>query len=554
MEIMVLDKKKIEKIIVLIIFILAALFLFDRSKYGYIYNDEPFILTLSHRLVKGDVFMYDEWQPTQLTGFLNYPWMLLFTLTHSNTDGMILFFRHLYVILNTLAIFFMYYRLSKYNQKKWITCGACLYLMLFSAMDIMTLSYNFYSLIGLTLFLTLMITGSGKRNAFVAGIFFSIATLASPYLAILFVIYYLMYAIYRYILKKERTERVDTTTTYVLFGVLACVLVFIIFLYATGGSISKMLSTLKYIFTDAEYPSKSLFQLIYGYIYTWIKKFRTFGFIFIVFLIISIIDKKHRLRWFELHLLVFVLLMPRMIHVFKYQFNYLTVQVALLGLHALIVDDKRNKCYSLAYISGWVFSFVIFATSDLKQYALALGLTLSGFVSFFLIEDYLSKNEKVNITKILCVLLVCTQIGTEVYTRNHRYYLDQNTSDNTYMITESVAKGIYAKKKSYDSYNEILDEIQTNVPSHSKLLVLSQEPWIYLANDSEYCTYSAWMTNNKKFKLRRLKEYYKIHEDKKPEYIYASKEDFKLKELQKEFPNFILISSHKGYILKEKDS
>ncbi len=193
---MVLDKKKMEKIFVLMIFILTAVFLFNRAKYGYIYNDEPFILTLSHRLVKGDVFMYDEWQPTQLTGFLNYPWMLLFTTTHSNTDGMILYFRHLYVILNTLALIFVYYRLSNYSKKNWITCGACLYLMLFSAMDIMTLSYNFYSLMGLTIFLTLIITGTSKRNAYIAGIFYSIATLASPYLAILFVLYYLGYGIY----------------------------------------------------------------------------------------------------------------------------------------------------------------------------------------------------------------------------------------------------------------------------------------------------------------------------------------------------------------------
>ena len=91
------DKKKIEKFIAYILFVLAAIFLWNRCQYGYIYNDEPFILTLSHRLIKGDAFLYDEWQPTQLTGFLNYPWMYLFVSTHSNTDGIILYFRHLYV-------------------------------------------------------------------------------------------------------------------------------------------------------------------------------------------------------------------------------------------------------------------------------------------------------------------------------------------------------------------------------------------------------------------------------------------------------------------------
>ena len=88
---MIKRNERREKMVAVGVLVIAALFMLNRAKYGYIYNDEPFILTLSHRLIKGDVFLYDEWQPTQLTGFLNYPWMILFTATHNNTDGMILF-------------------------------------------------------------------------------------------------------------------------------------------------------------------------------------------------------------------------------------------------------------------------------------------------------------------------------------------------------------------------------------------------------------------------------------------------------------------------------
>lgn len=39
--------------------ILGCLFIFmlSRAKYGYIYNDEPFILTLGHRFMKGDLIL-----------------------------------------------------------------------------------------------------------------------------------------------------------------------------------------------------------------------------------------------------------------------------------------------------------------------------------------------------------------------------------------------------------------------------------------------------------------------------------------------------------------
>lgn len=551
---MIKRNERIGKIVAVVVLIIAALFMLNRAKYGYIYNDEPFILTLSHRLIKGDVFLYDEWQPTQLTGFLNYPWMILFTATHNNTDGMILFFRYVYVVLNFASLLFVYLRLSNYSKKPLITGAACLYLLLFSSMDILTVSYNFYSLTGLLLFITLCITGKSNIEYLFAGIFFSVATLASPYLAIVFILYYLFFSLNYFVLKKDISKNLINITKMVLIGIILSIAIFICFLYGTGGNISKMLNTVSYIFTDVEYPSQSIFQLIYGYLYTWVNKFRTFGFMFVVFVMLSLIDKKHKTLWLEAHIIAFVILTPRMIHIFLYQFNYLIMQIGLLGLHALIIDEQRNNSYSLIAIAGVIFSFILYATSDLKQYAIANGMVLAGFASFFLIDDYLQKHENnTKLIKTLCILLVFAQIGTEVYERMTKYYLDRDINDNLYMIKESAAKGLYVDQEQYDIYMNIYKDINDNIPHQAKLLVLSQEPWIYLLNDSEYCTYSAWMTNNKEFRIKRLKEYYDLHPDKYPNYIYVLCEDFESEELQNEFPNFSLISTNIGYILKNKD-
>ena len=551
---MIKRNERIGKMVAVVVLVIAALFMLNRAKYGYIYNDEPFILTLSHRLIKGDAFLYDEWQPTQLTGFLNYPWMILFTATHNNTDGMILFFRYVYVILNFVSLLFVYLRLSNYSKKPLITGAACLYLLLFSSMDILTVSYNFYSLTGLLLFITLCITGKSNIEYLFAGIFFSVATLVSPYLAIVFVLYYLFFSLNHFVLKKNISKNVIDITKMVLIGIILSIAIFICFLYGTGGNISKMLNTVSYIFTDVEYPSQSIFQLIYGYLYTWVNKFRTFGFMFVVFVMLSLIDKKHKTLWLEAHIIAFVILTPRMIHIFLYQFNYLIMQIGLLGIHALIIDEQRNNSYSLIAIAGVIFSFILYATSDLKQYAIANGMVLAGFASFFLIDDYLQKHENnTKLIKTLCILLVFAQIGTEVYERMTKYYLDRDINDNLYMIKESAAKGLYVDQEQYDIYMNIYKDINDNIPYQAKLLVLSQEPWIYLLNDSEYCTYSAWMTNNKEFRIKRLKEYYDLHSDKYPNYIYVLCEDFESEELQNEFPNFSLISTDIGYILKNKD-
>jgi hypothetical protein len=148
--------------------------------------------------------------------------------------------------------------------------------------------------------------------------------------------------------------------------------------------------------------------------------------------------------------------------------------------------------------------------------------------------------------------MACAQIGTEIYTRCTRYYLDQSTSNNIILVTESIAKGLYIKEESYETYISIIKEINEYIPKNSKLLVLSQEPWIYLTNDSEYCTYSAWMTNNKEFRLQRLNEYYEIHEDKKPEYIYTLKDDFTEDELEEKFSDYSISITENAYILKKE--
>ena len=52
------------------VFAMLALFLFWRARYGYCYEDEPFLLTLAQRLYKGDVLIVDEWHGCQNFGLL----------------------------------------------------------------------------------------------------------------------------------------------------------------------------------------------------------------------------------------------------------------------------------------------------------------------------------------------------------------------------------------------------------------------------------------------------------------------------------------------------
>ena len=66
-----ISKKR--KLIFLISFVLGAVFLLWKMQYGYIFNDEPFILSLGHRFLKGDKLFINEWNGTQLFSLINFP-------------------------------------------------------------------------------------------------------------------------------------------------------------------------------------------------------------------------------------------------------------------------------------------------------------------------------------------------------------------------------------------------------------------------------------------------------------------------------------------------
>lgn len=534
----------------IIILVFFALFLMTRAKVGYIYNDEPFILTLAHRFLKGDLILWDEWHPSQMVGYLNLPFTALYFLIHPNAEEMILHFRYIFIVLWLLTLLIVYRRISEFTNKIILTCMACSYLLLFSSMDIMTLSYNFYSLAGLMLCITFVITGKKKWEYFLAGIFYSVATLASPYLSIVFVIYYVIFGVIKFILKKELPNKVIEVTKYVLFGVLLSVILFFGFFFIHGGTLSKLITSLKYIFSDEAYPTRPIYQIIRGYLGTAFITFYYFAIIFVVSFFVPIIFRKSKELGLQLHCILFVVLLPWMVWHYHYitVFNKQMVQICFLGFHALIINRNFNKNFAIVYGIGLLFSIVLYCTSDLQVVATSMGLAISGFASFFLIEDSL-KNTKWNEFLILTVCIA--QLSSQIFLRIRKYYFDWYTPNDTYEITDSVAKGLYVTKEQYEEYYSIYNDIKDNIPENANLCSISQKPWVYFIKNSNYYTFSAWMSDTVDYKINRLKEYYSLHEEKMPNYVYIMKKDYSDEYVNEIFLGYEVIKCENAYILRK---
>ena len=223
-----------QRISIIVIFILCFSFLWWKSSYGYIFNDEPYIMTLGDRLVKGDLLLINEWKPTQLTGYLLYPFLRVYRLLHISTDGMILTFRHIYVLLWSTVIILCHRKMKQFAKSPWIAVTASLYLWLFSSLDQMNLSYNFFSLSGIMICVVLWMKPYGSTAFFLIGIFYSIAVLACPYLVVLYLIYVVVYS-FKPIVRSELADHIflKRSFLYINLGIFLSVCIFI----ANDGSL-----------------------------------------------------------------------------------------------------------------------------------------------------------------------------------------------------------------------------------------------------------------------------------------------------------------------------
>ena len=69
--------------------LLAEGLLIWKARYGFGSEDEPFYLTIAHRLVKGDGLISEEWHLSQLSAVLLYPIMKLYLAVAGTTEGIL---------------------------------------------------------------------------------------------------------------------------------------------------------------------------------------------------------------------------------------------------------------------------------------------------------------------------------------------------------------------------------------------------------------------------------------------------------------------------------
>ncbi|MCD8200143.1 MAG: hypothetical protein LUD25_04240 [Coriobacteriaceae bacterium] len=130
--------------------VVAAVILLVRSFYGFSWSDESHVISLVDRLYRGDAPFYDLWDMAQLIAPLLLPFYSLYHAIAGGSDGIVLFFRILYVVV-AFCVALVGYRILRHDFGRFTAC--CISLIYLFSPVLLTQGLTAYSLSTAALFL-----------------------------------------------------------------------------------------------------------------------------------------------------------------------------------------------------------------------------------------------------------------------------------------------------------------------------------------------------------------------------------------------------------------
>lgn len=521
-----------------ILIAIALLIKLWKAKYGISEYDEAFYLSVPHRMFLGDRLFVEEWHPSQMSGFLLYPFFILYMRIFSSTEGIQIFFRYIYIAFHFLVVIFIYYRTRKYGFLSVV--GSVLY-FLFAPFQLLALSYNTLGMDFLILTAVIMITTNGKKKIFqyiIAGSFFALAVLCCPYLIVGYFGFFIVVLVVRLSKKQDDSYQAFSFRSFLGFSIGCVIIATLFFSYVLSKtSIMQVIASLKYVLSDPGHLPVSIFDKTIDYfgqfLITTNPLYLIPLFIYIVGFVVLLFDKK-RIAHRTIYLIIAsIFCCAFLIFCRNILFNAFMIPISFLGLYAFVLSkEKRIKIFVWGYLLGIVYSLAINYSSNTGIYAKGISFSLSTFFSFIFINDILRDSflgiRQKHLKDILMASFVSLAIllfaGIEVSDAVNHCLWDGNVIHPIELganIEEGPSKGIvttYSRKELYDSiYNDVELLKKEN---HTTILCLTNQAWIYLAlEDFDYGTYSAWLPENETT-LSRLEDYYSTNPNKVPYYVY----------------------------------
>lgn len=494
---------------IFIIFIIISLFV--KSFYQFPDHDETFILTLTQRIINGDKLFINEWNASQLTGYINLYVFGIYRLFFSNYNYIVIFERIMSLIIWILLSIYIYLISRPFLDKKISFLLTSFILLIFSS-TIINIQYNIYS-VGSILFTFFTIKYSKNIFFFVfAGLVFSIGVLAHP-LNILFYFIILFMSL-------KKFNQYFTFKEFMKFSILPFIhlIIFLLFLLHNKIDFFAIIQNFKYILSHAN-TNTSFLQII-------IKHYKLFSMFFLF--IISIFDKnryKHKKYYIiiqSIFMTVLNLYILKSSFLYKYWYYY-NIPLTIYFLQIYFLTESRKKINILYFIFGIIYAVILNFMSDTQIFIIALGLSLSIGFGFEMVNDFFKTNTKsfflnqITLFIITVQLIIISIIG----------YTKIDFGKNQVLITDGPFSGLILNQEKAVKYNNDIKTYKSviNIYDKENKLLIMVDPKLYLlSSNSQIFSYSSFMYFSSNEELAdKLNEYYYLNPEKMPNIIYFIK-------------------------------
>lgn len=509
------DKKHINLIIQIIFLVLIGITALKVLLVGYD-MDEQYAYTLAYRLINGDGFLKEMWEPHQTSALPEALVMYLYTLVFG-IKGVVLFSRFVGMIIQAITMFLLY----RFLNKRVSSCIALAVtgIIAFTIPKLMfTMDYsNILMWMELVIMLSLMEYYSGKRKLIyliITGCALMFGVLSYPALIVLVPV-----VAYIVIRLRENNKGLFKETLAVAIPCVIGLIIFIIslLLRIEASSIKELMG---YVLSDGSH-SASIGMRLMDHLNSAITVI-IFTLIYSIISLLIYLPFRSKIRKNQIiYILVFVSFIGQLfIWLFARKYiNFPRVEMFIvsiyLGFRGFVTKRSKEQTRDfLVFTIIPIASFLgvsIFTNHPFLVSAPFLSYVLAGLV---ITEDLDIKaiNLKVAFAYVCLfvmlfgnLLLVRTADGTRC-----------TIFGDVSLIRKGPAFGIIADDTIVTRNREDYDLIIANIPTTSKLMYMGRDSDIYMFGEYEVCSPSTISTPTYDEKIYRYQE---INPSKVPEYV-----------------------------------
>ena len=526
--------------------VLTAIFLLLlwRSRFGFIWSDEPYYFETAYRFIQGDLPIVNDWYTAQIYSVLLVPFVYVWKLlSGGDFTGLFLAARYSSVCLQ-FAVALLCYRMLRKHSPKAALVGA-VFFMVYCRANIGTISYYMVGSAAILLsfvMLDVFVRRGVHRTIrhFIVGLLWGVAIVCNPYLLLLFLPFFMILCL-RTVQKKSNTF--DLGSLVALFCGTACVAVYFIgYIVYKGVTIRGIMSSLGYIMSDPSYYGSGglLMKLLYSFAYV-ANHFRytiplsvvSAGYLLLQYVRGARLSEKKILILFVINT---VILIMDVVYPARSVFTIGSAMAALSiwGWQIFFLTKQKDwKSFWFFYVTGCLIALLMGASSDTHFSATTQGFMIASVGTVILTERFreeackmwqLKKKERV-LCKYLLYISVLLVLLYSLYDRIFLVYRDRPIDQLKVRIEAGPAKGISTTAVCAERYDTISAVMRKLNGTKGNLYIMGFCPWGYLYTGMSCSPYTAWRIMPEAEDSLGC-SYYTEHPDKFPDIVLRLSYDY----------------------------